>query len=245
MNNTPYTKEFLKLFDEMCYKKGLNRRSAWSDLMLMAACDISNITEVRKDIKEYRVKLYKECEERLGGSDIPSKLLGFVIGALSENPAQDFLGEVYMHVGMGEKGFGQFFTPYHVGSLMARMSIGDTRTPIKENGFVSVADPCVGSGVMLLAAADIIRNEGLNVSESALFYGQDIDETAVNMAYIQMALLGCAAVIAHGDSLSEPYTGNPLFVEDGMNLWYTPVLFADTWNRRRISEISKLRKSIA
>ena len=246
MSESKYTKEFVSLFDEMCYKKGLHKRSAWSDLMLMFACDISNITEIREDVKKNRIKQYKECEERLGGSDIPIRLLAILIQALSDNPGEDFLGKVYMNVGMGEKNWGQFFTPSSVASLMSRITIlQGADDNIAKNGYTSVADPTVGSGAMLLEAAETIRSMGHDVSSNALFFGQDLDYTSACMAFVQLALTGCAALIVVGNSLTEPYTGNPLFIEANGDYWYTPVLYTETWNKRRIKYLKDKVKRTA
>lgn len=60
--------------------------------------------------------------------------------------------------------------------------------------------------------------------------GQDIDEIAALMCYIQLSLLGVAACIKVGNSLTDPMTGN-----DSMdNYWFTPIYFSDVWVMRRM-----------
>ena len=239
-----YIKEFNKIFEEMTYKRGLNRRSAWENLMLMFAIDISNFTEIREEVKKDRLDTFSSCTENLGGTDEPQKLFNIIVKAISENPEQDFLGDLYMSLG-GIRELGQCFTPYHICSLMAELSLEDSKTPIEENGFVSVADPCVGAGAMLIASANKIRNDGYDPSTQALFYGQDLDQTCVCMAYIQLSLQGLPAVVVQGNSLTEPYTGNPMFVEDNSNYWYTPILYTKAWEDKRKEYIKKYKKDVA
>ncbi len=245
-----HKKEFEKLFDEMTYQKGLSRKDAWSRLMLMFACDISNLTEPYPERKERRLKLFNECSERLDGVEIPTKMLGFFLADMSENPNQDFLGDLYMKLSMGERGWGQVFTPYHICELMARITMsgmadGDKLDEIENKGFVSVSDPCVGGGSMLIASAQVVRDAGYDVTKNMLAYGQDIDLTAVNMAYCQLAVLGIPAVIVWGNSLSEPYTGHPMFIEDNDKHWYTPALFTEAWHERRVAIHEKYKEKEA
>jgi hypothetical protein len=54
---------------------------------------------------------------------------------------------------------------------------------------VTVQEPCVGSGVMLLALASVVP-QWANRYGLIQYYGQDIDETCVRMANIQMMLYG-------------------------------------------------------
>ena len=108
---------------------------------------------------------------------------------------QDILGEVYMRVGSLSKSkhFGQFFTPFHVCMLMAEINMGDIKSLIveaKEKGKkITINDPCVGSGAMLIACKRVILEktgiEGLDYFE---FYGMDIDRTCINICKIQMIL---------------------------------------------------------
>ncbi len=237
-----YQKEFQKEFENMCYKQGLNRKDAWSTLMQMFACTLSNITEPRKDVREEREKLFEECKSRLGGQDIPALLLSYLMLALAENPNQDFLGDMYMKLSMGEKAWGQCFTPYHICSLMARLTVDAPDEAIAKEGFATVLDSCVGGGAMLIAAAQILRESGYKPETQMIAVGQDIDRTAVSMAFVQLAIIGCPAVIVCDDALARPYTGNPLFVDTNSNYWYTPALFTNVWHERRKAIIEEARK---
>lgn len=91
-------------------------------------------------------------------------------GAGFKDPFGDFFME---HLGNNYKG--QFFTPETLCEMIAKMQIG-TKLPDK----ATVADPCCGSGRLLLAAAKINRN--------ALFYAMDIDLTCCKMTVINFLL---------------------------------------------------------
>ncbi len=228
-----YSKDFQKLFDEMCYKNGLNRKAAWNDLMATFACAISNVVEPFVNKREKREAMYEESMARLGGMEIPATLFSYVALALDENPGQDFLGDMYMRLSMGEKAWGQVFTPYSICELMTKLTFKEPEKAILKNGYVSVLDPAVGGGAMLMASVQKIRSKGYDPSTQMLAVGQDIDLTAINMAYIQLSLVGCPAVLVHGDSIGNPYTGNPIFVEENDKYWYTPAIYGKAWNKRR------------
>lgn len=53
-------------------------------------------------------------------------LTAITMAALLENPEQDFLGTVYHNLGLSKSQAGQFFTPYNVGQMMARINMPDS-----------------------------------------------------------------------------------------------------------------------
>jgi N-6 DNA Methylase len=100
------------------------------------------------------------------------------LGPLLERP-HDYLGE---HVARG-KGRGwnptAFYpTPHPVVECMACMLLHDAGAEGRDPRTFSVCDPCVGSGRMLLHAANA----------SLCLYGQDIDPLAVAMCQVNGAL---------------------------------------------------------
>ena len=128
----------------------------------------------------------------------------------------------------------QIFTPYPVCKLMSEVTLGHLEKQIKEKGFVTINDCCCGAGATLIAAANTAKTQlkdvRLNFQNHILFAAQDIDETVALMCYIQLSLLGVAAYIKVGDSLSDP-------IRDGdstENYWFTPMYFSDVWQYRRI-----------
>lgn len=231
-------KDFLKLFDQLTYSQ--SGWQVWEDLMTVMACSICNAVDRRKEAYERREKQYERSIKALGVVDIPAQMLGIITMALEENPNQDFLGKLYMNLNLGSHWHGQFFTPYHVCELMAKMQIGDgCQAEIESKEYLSVCDPCVGAGAMLIAAATAFRECKINYHTSALFIGQDIDPIVAKMAYIQLSLLGCPGYITVGNSLTNPQTGHVLFPEEneGQDLWIMPMFMHQVWEMRRTKEL--------
>ena len=227
-------KEFLKLFDQLAYTQG--KWQAWENLMTVMATSIANSAEFDKERRDRREKDYEQAIKSLGGMDVPAQMFAQTALALAENPDQDFLGTLYMRLNMGSHWHGQFFTPYHVSAMMAKMLIGGNNAKeIEEKGYISVCDPTVGAGAMLIGAASAFREQGIDYKQDVVFIGQDLDSVVAKMAYIQISLLGCSGYITVGNSLTNPQTGHVLFPteEEGQDLWITPAFLSSAWEKRR------------
>ena len=128
--------------------------------------------------------------------------------ALELNPEQDFLGKLYTSLNLQDEGRQQHFTPYSVCELMADITMENVLKQVKENGYITINDPCCGAGATLIAgvhaARKVLMKSGLNFQNHVLVAAQDIDETVALMCYIQLSLLGVAAYIKVGDSLTAP-----------------------------------------
>ena len=107
---------------------------------------------------------------------------------------RDALGDVYMEFAHANEASGQFFTPWDVCRMMARMTCGNLEVTVRERMRdrgepVTIHDPTVGSGRLLLATAALLP-KNLARSSWVRFYGQDIDHTCVRMANVNMRLYG-------------------------------------------------------
>lgn len=225
--------EFSKLIQSMTGTHQL--WEIWADFVTMAACAISNsVDDFHRDARE---ELYLKTAGKYERDEIEKmvKLLGFLTLGLEEDPEQDFLGEMYMQLDLGSHWHGQFFTPYNVSSMMAKVGI-DREKLLKELEFgtTSFNDCACGGGAMLIAAANHARKmlDGtpFNWQEKCLFVGQDLDGIAAKMCYIQLSLLGCAGYVKIGDTLRNPVASG----DDDSDYWYTPMYFSDVWVNRRI-----------
>lgn len=224
-------KEFIKVF-----KRLANRHEGliiWRDFIVLFACAISNALDKanynqREELYLSTIKRYEEKEQPL----FP-KLVSAVILALEENPEQDFLGKAYQELRLSSRSKGQIFTPYHVCQFMSKICLPDVVGIVKEKGFITVSDPCCGAGATLIAGIHEAKRQlekvNLNYQNHILIVAQDIDQTAGLMCYIQLSLLGVAAYIKVGDTLTEPISD-----EDSLeNYWFTPGYFTDVWVTRR------------
>jgi N-6 DNA Methylase len=155
------------------------------------------------------------------------KMLGEVVLALEDEPS-DVLGRTFHDLELHNKWSGQFFSPYPLCRMMAKMTLGDeedVRARIAERGFVTAQEPACGSGAMVIALAHEMRELGINYQQHLHVTAIDVDPKCVHMAYVQFALLHIPAVIVHGNTLSLEECGR----------WYTPAHIMDgwTWKLRR------------
>lgn len=234
--NMDAKKEFLKIFRQMCYSR--SAWQVWVDLISMIACTLANSTDPDKNGDRYmeREKEYKQCEERIGGVDKPAQCMATIVEALERNPEQDFLGELFMELELGNHWKGQFFTPYCICKAMTEIVAGKADEQIAKNGYISVCDPACGAGATLIATVNKMKLSKYNFQNHVLFVGQDVDRVAGLMCYIQLSLLGCAGYICIGDTLTNPLTGHVLFPNEreGQELWIMPMFRGGAWAWRRM-----------
>lgn len=192
-----YLKEFISKLYNLDKAKRVNE--VFKDFLTLCTCSLAQ-PFYRSDEIEQRylntVKQYtKEQAEEF------SKLLAFLVIALEEKH-QDFLGQVYMQLNLGNVATGQFFTPYHVSKMMSEICFTDIEKQLEEKDFITLAEPCCGSGGMIIAYAETLKEQGYNYQNQLFVEAIDIDEMCFMMSYIQLSLLGVSARVMHGDSLS-------------------------------------------
>jgi type I restriction-modification system DNA methylase subunit len=136
--------------------------------------------------------------------------------ALDDGP-DDVLGDIYMKSGMGSKAAGQFFTPFHLSELTAKLSIGVA--DLNSNDVIKINEPSCGGGGMIIAAAKVLHEAGIDYQQKMDVVAQDLDWKGVYMCYVQLSLLGIKAICVQGDTLREPY--NPHHTEKS-HMLFTP-----------------------
>lgn len=232
-------RDFIRFFDQACRRH--RPWTVWADFVVMSAASISN--SVDKDHAGEREKTYAALASKYDRSELEclSRMFAEVVNGLEENPDQDFLGDLFMALELGNEHKGQFFTPYSVCRMTAKMTYGkDLEAKIDQRGWVSVNDPACGAGALLVAFANECRLQHTNYQTSVLFVAQDIDHVVGCMCYIQLSLLGCPGYVVIGNSLTEPCSGidgDPLIPVPGDNIWYTPMYFRDVWHYRRLGQV--------
>lgn len=227
-------KEFQQLFSGLCETK--SSWQVWADFVECAAIAISNAVDHESQQREERearyirvMNTYREPERRCFG-----ELFTIMAEAMETNPEQDFLGEMFMALELGNHWKGQFFTPYNVCKMMAAMQIGGTEEAIERRGWVGVMDPACGAGALLIAARNEFARKGIGYRQT-LFVCQDIDHVAGLMCYIQLSLLGCAGYVVIADSICNPMVGSsPLLpiVKQDQDFWFMPMLYDEVWQGR-------------
>ena len=233
-------REFQKEYEKLCYR--FHRWEVWKDFVVLVACSISNTVD--KVHAEERETLYMDTIRKYSREEADTfpRLFALITLGMEEDPDHDFLGELFMLLGLGNDAGGQFFTPYHVCKAMARVSMGPEliHEHLQRTGYVSVNDCACGAGATLIAAAQYLKEIGVNYQQQAIFVGQDIDYTTALMCYIQLSLLGCAGYVHVGNTLTDPMTGHVLFGDGKDTTWYTPMLFSDAWHMKRAAERMRL-----
>lgn len=224
-------KEFLKTFKSLTYKH--RAWDVWNDFVVMAACSLSNpVDKLHYEERERRylriIKKYDKEEQ----NKFPT-LFAHTVMALEFNPEQDFLGKLYTRLGLQDEGRKQHFTPYSICQVMADITMTDIVKQVRENGYITLNDPCCGAGATLIAGINCAKRRlgeaCLNFQNHVLVTAQDIDETVALMCYIQLSLLGMAGYIKVGNTFSEPMISN----DSLENYWFTPMYFSDVWAMRR------------
>lgn len=236
-------KEFIKTLESLCGRH--TRWEIWKDMVVMFACTISNAVD--KTRFEKREQLYMDTVKRYSSEEIDTfvHLFAQLVMVYERNGFGDFLGELYMELGLGNEQGGQFFTPYDVCKCMAGITMEGCECKLQSDldtfGYISVNDPACGAGATLIAAADKFYSEmKVNYQTSVMFVAQDIDYTTALTCYIQMSLFGMPGYVKIGNTLTEPMIGDILFGgEQTDDYWYTPMYFRDVWEIRRQNAILK------
>ena len=204
-----------------------SRWDIWQDFIIMSAIAIANTMGGPQ--AKAREEMYRSRAEKYSAKELEvfADMLLEVVAELERDPEQDFLGELFMALGLGNEWKGQFFTPYSVCRAMSAMTYApDMTARIEKQGWVSVNDPACGAGALLLAFANECRRQHINYQTSVLFVAQDIDFLAGCMCYIQLSLLGCPGYVVIDDSLLRPsvsYDARGLLPKDGPQVWYESI----------------------
>ena len=89
--------------------------------------------------------------------------------------------------------------------------------PREDDGIVRLNDPCCGCGVLVIQGAEAFLAKGWRQADVLIDAG-DIDGRALDMCYVQLSLLGYAAVVRHQNALTRQYLGpSPVRYTPG---WY-------------------------
>lgn len=202
----PTVDEIIKDIDKLGYC--FDTHTFMSDMFECGALAISNTVDFTKyDRREERykqiIKKYKPQEQQ-AMSKIFAKIFALLSSVVYDNGAfNDYLGEIFMRTKQGNSKCGQFFTPYHVSKLCAKMVITNPTENQTKDEIITINDPCCGSGGMLIAGLDVLQNDyHVSYAHDCFIEAGDIDARCVHMAYLQLSLAGVPAIIKHQDALT-------------------------------------------
>jgi hypothetical protein len=214
----PPKKQIVKLIEGLAYRH--DKWRVFSDFVEMSALAMSNAVDWRQ--REKREERYMQIVQAYSKDELDRfpDMLGELTLALEDEPC-DVLGSVFHELELHNKWTGQYFSPYSLCRMMAKMTLSDgVQEKIAERGFVSAAEPACGSGAMVIALAHEMRDMGINYQKHLHVTAVDVDPKCVHMAYVQLSLLHVPAVIVHGNSLS---------LEEHAH-WFTPAHIIDGWS---------------
>jgi hypothetical protein len=231
-----HQKELVKTVEGLGYRHG--HWQIFADFVEIAAISISNALDLVS--REKREERYLQVVKRYKPDDLARfpEMLASLTMALEEETT-DVLGRTFHDLELHNKWSGQYFSPYPLYRMMAKMAIADKadlEARITERGFVTAQEPAAGSGAMIIALAHEMREAGINYQQHLHVTAVDVDPKCVHMSYLQFSLLHIPAVIVHGNSLS---------LEE-FDRWYTPahILHGWDWKLRRPSEGSHTLQTV-
>ncbi len=220
-----HRRALVRLIERISRHAGTSRWDVFQNFVELCAICIANTAPANATEHDLREARYHEL--RAGYVPATFTLFSEALGELilaTETEGGDVLGEVFQALELNSEWRGQFFTPYSVSQMMAAM-IGVPDEALKGRSFdkpLTILDPAIGAGSLLIACCDAWRKGGLDYVSCAHLTGIDIDERCVHMAYTQLAIRGTAAVVIHGNGL----TGEQWAV------WRTPMHVQLGWDAR-------------
>lgn len=216
-------KEFISVFHETAYN--LRRWEVFSDFIILAASQL----DIARIKTPESIKRCREICERYSTADLQNmhELFSLMVCAL-EAQFHDFLGGIFMELELelGDDRQGQYFTPYSVQSMMARLLMPGVIDTIRREGMFILSEPTCGAGGMVIAYAECLIEAGLNPSAQMFVSCIDIDPVAADMAFIQLSLLGIAAEVVTGNTLTLKFN----------RVRYTPVYYLNDFEERLKSQ---------
>lgn len=209
MNKKDYVKEFISKLSNLDRSKSVS--TVFNDFLTLSCCSLAQTVYRSKNLEQKylsTIKTYtKEQAEEF------SKLLAFLVLGLEQEP-RDLLGQVFMSLNLGSQANGQYFTPYSVCKFMAEINFAEIES-FQNNQLITLSEPCCGSGALIIAFAQTLREHNINYQQNLFVEAIDISEMCFKMTYIQLSLLGIPAKVVQGDSLSLKF----------QYVFYTPFYF--------------------
>ncbi|MBR7072062.1 MAG: N-6 DNA methylase [Eubacterium sp.] len=210
-----------------------DRHSTWEvfeDWLAMSAISISNTVDWKH--AEEREKQYMQIVKKYTKAEVDriaacfATLIDVLQTEFETNGYSDVLGSVFHGLELHNKYHGQFFTPNHICEFMGLATFNgsdpNAAAQLKEQGFITALEPCVGSGGLVLGLCKAMDINKHNPQQELCVTCVDIDIKCVYMSYLQLSLLGIPAVIIHG---------NTLIVQEWSH-WFTPAYVWGFWEAR-------------
>ena len=191
----------------------------FDDFVKMVTISLSNSTDIiHNKVWKNRESQYKTIVSKYTKEEFQNlvKILTLLVNLFNER-IYDYLGEIYMKCEMGNSRTGQFFTPFHLSELTAKLSIDDIEKLKKTDDIITLNEPTCGGGGLILAYLKILKDNNINYQKRVKIVAQDLDFRSVYMTYVQLSLIGARAKVVQGDTLANPN------VKEKECIFYTPM----------------------
>lgn len=199
---TEAEKNIIKRVERLAGK--YNPYNIFNDWITMLGLSIANAcTAIHGKVYNEREEWYMSVKNKYTEAEFDAfaEMTAYLVESLEEEMT-DVLGGVFMLSGAGNDRLGQFFTPFHLSELNARIAL-DKMDLTEEK--LKINEPSSGGGGMIIAVAKVLREMGIDYQKKMEVVAQDLDWNGVFMSYVQFSLLGIDAIVVQGDTLIEPY----------------------------------------
>ena len=99
--------------------------------------------------------------------------------------------------------------------MMSEITFLENKDNIENQELITLSEPCCGSGGIIIAYAETMKNHNINFQKKLFVEAIDIDELCFQMTYIQLSLYGISARVMLGDTLAYKFS----------QIYYTPMYF--------------------
>jgi len=221
-----HREKFVKLIEKAA--NGGSRSKIFNDFLIIAATSLANIDknnpayqkheqrflatvgrydkEIQALLINMMTELTLELEDCIGQKALRDNILKSEYKLTSHKPHyQDVLGEIFHEFNLNEQKGGQVFTPQHTGNLMGELVLTEdfVKSEIARTGYVTIKEPCCGSGAITLGALNTLLELGISPNYKAVVIASDTDERCVLMSYIQLSLYGIPAIVRQQNAITD------------------------------------------
>lgn len=201
--------KFVSLIEQVA--DGGSKQQVFNDFLKIAATSLARFDDSDDTVKQEREKIFLETIGRYDGEkkNLFVDMLAELGSALNESAYCDVLGDVFQKSNFNEQKGGQVFTPQHKGDLMGELALDKdfVQSEIQRRGYISIVEPCCGSGAITLGAINALEKIGVNPRCQCAVFAYDLDERCILMAYIQLKLYGIPAIVMLRNALTDEVFG--------------------------------------
>lgn len=198
---------------------GGSQGKVFDDFLTIAATSLASKSFCNDSARCEREKLFADTISRYGKEtqELFTDMFATLGLALDENISnknyRDVLGEIFQELQLNEQRNGQVFTPKHIGDLAGKLVLDKDfiNREIIKSGFVTIVEPCCGSGTLVFGGLNAVLSAGINPNLFCRVVAYDLDLRCVLMTYIQLCLYAIPAVVLQRNAITDAILEPPFF----------------------------------